>query len=182
MFRNYCHLYCSDHNGLICSFCVTGVSSLLHFHWLYLLLYKTLELHIIYINQCYILDFRRKTKSWRCVTSTPIVLWSPHTDSPPHVQPQHPRCSAAGILANRAILSQSQTGRRTPTENWRWVRCSHLCRSDGFVQDCGNSSASALELPQSCAKPLTSLLLDIFLFLIHLLKLLVVFMETCYFH
>ena len=24
----------------------------------------------------------------------------------------------------------------------------------GFAQDCGNSSADALELPQSCAKPL----------------------------
>ena len=30
----------------------------------------------------------------------------------------------------------------------------HLQISDGFVQDCGNSSADALELPQSDTKPL----------------------------
>ena len=28
-----------------------------------------------------------------------------------------------------------------------------LCHIDGFVQDCGNSSALAMELSQSCANP-----------------------------
>ena len=34
------------------------------------------------------------------------------------------------------------------------VRFCHLMNSDGLVQDCSNSIANALELLQSCAKPL----------------------------
>ena len=33
-----------------------------------------------------------------------------------------------------------------------WAQC-WLTYIDGLAQDCGNSSAAALELPQSCAKP-----------------------------
>ena len=32
----------------------------------------------------------------------------------------------------------------------KWIYANHI---DGLVQDCGNSIANALELPQSCAKP-----------------------------
>ena len=79
---------------------------------------------------------------WPCVARGEICLLMPEFKC--HLQ-FHSSQEVDVFLSHSAVLHYI---------NWSNVDCYLWCHIDGIVQDCSNSIANALELMQSCTKPL----------------------------